>query len=130
MSPSTTAMWEEAVLAPVNAFLACVGACDRVTMLALVLPDCGLTRMEGGKVERMSIADLAAKLPPASAGLDERIHDPLVRVDGDLAVVWAPYTLSINGKTHHRGTDLFNLVRIEGRWMISALAYTVEACAV
>ena len=120
---------EQAVLASVNAFLACVGACDGATMLALVLPDTGLTRTEGGKMERMSIADLAAKLPPASAGLDERIHNPLVRVDGDLAMVWASYTLAIKGKVHHRGTDLFNLVRIEGRWMISSLAYTVEASA-
>ncbi len=120
---------EQAVLAPVEAFLAGIGSGDKAAMLAAALPDGGLVSMKDGKARRMSIADLVAKMPPASDGLDERIHDPLVRIDGDLAVVWAPYAFTIKGKPHHCGTDLFTLVRIEGRWTIASVADTEGVCA-
>jgi hypothetical protein len=39
-------------------------------------------------------------------------------------VVWAPFDFLIDGKVDHCGTDLFNLVRIDGRWIIAAVADT------
>ncbi len=128
-APLAAATPEQAVLAPVNAFLAGIGSGDKAVMLATALPDGGLVSMKDGKARRMSIADLVARMPPAGEGLDERIHDPLVRIDGDLAVVWAPYVFTIKGKPHHCGTDLFNLVRIEGRWTIASVADTEGVCA-
>jgi hypothetical protein len=47
-----------------------------------------------------------------------------VRVDHDLAVVWAPFDFLVDGKVDHCGTDLFNLVRTEGKWLIASIADT------
>jgi hypothetical protein len=128
-TPLAAATPEEAVLAPAQAFLAGIGSGDKATMLAQAMPDGSLTSMKDGKVRRMTIADLVAKLPPAGQGLEERMHDPLVRIDGDLAVVWGPYVFTIQGKPHHCGTDLFNLVHIDGRWTIASVADTEGPCA-
>ena len=52
--------------------------------------------------------------------------DPLVRIDNDLAVVWAPFEFRIDGKLDHCGTDLFSLVHNNGKWLIGSLAATLR----
>lgn len=37
-------------------------------------------------------------IPPE---LDERFHEPLVRVNDDIAVVWAHYDFLVDGVVHH-----------------------------
>jgi hypothetical protein len=44
-----------------------------------------------------------------------------VRVDHDLAVVWAPFQFFLNGKLDHCGTDIATLVLLEGRWLITTV---------
>ena len=61
---------------------------------------------------------------PGATRIEERIHDPLVRIDNDLAVVWAPFDFYVDGKVDHCGTDLFNLVRVDGKWIIASVADT------
>ena len=58
--------------------------------------------------------------------LYERMWDPEVRVDGDIAALWAPYDFRIGERFSHCGHDAFHLVRQDGRWRISAIAYTVR----
>jgi hypothetical protein len=60
----------------------------------------------------------------AKTQIEERIHDPLVRIDNDLAMVWAPFDFLVYGKVDHCGTDLFNLVRTDGKWLIASVADT------
>ena len=67
-------------------------------------------------------ASLIKKLPPGAA--DERIRFEAVRVDGPLAMVWAPYTFYYNGKLNHCGADSFQLVRVNGVWKIQYLIDT------
>ena len=57
---------------------------------------------------------------------DERIWDPTVRVHGPIAVVWAPYDFHINGKFSHCGVDLFELLKVDGKWRLSNASWTVE----
>ena len=57
---------------------------------------------------------------------DERIWDPTVRVHGPIAVVWAPYDFHINGKFSHCGMDLFELLKVDGKWRLSNASWTVE----
>ncbi len=61
---------------------------------------------------------------PGTTKIEERIHDPLIRIDNDLAVVWAPFEFLSDGKVDHCGTDLFNLVRQDGQWLIADVADT------
>lgn len=55
---------------------------------------------------------------------DERLFDVQVRVDGDIAQVWAPYTFYLDGKIRHCGVDAIELLRDAGGWKITQLSDT------
>jgi hypothetical protein len=69
---------------------------------------------------------LAGRVAAGTTHIEERIHHPLVRVDNDLAVVWAPFEFRIDGKLDHCGTDVFSLVRNHGKWLIGSLSATLR----
>ena len=56
--------------------------------------------------------------------LDERIRFDVVRLDGDLASVWTPYSFYSNGKFSHCGANSFQLVRFPEGWKIQYLVDT------
>jgi hypothetical protein len=58
--------------------------------------------------------------------IEERIDNPQIRIDHDLAMVWAPFDFYIDGKLDHCGRDLFNLTRNRSGWQIVALAATTR----
>ena len=53
---------------------------------------------------------------------NERIYDPEVRIDGNLAQVWAYYTFHRNTAFSHCGVDAFMLVKVGTTWKITQLA--------
>ncbi|MBE7176130.1 MAG: nuclear transport factor 2 family protein [Mucilaginibacter polytrichastri] len=55
---------------------------------------------------------------------DEKISDPQVHIDGNLAAVWAGYTFLLGGKLHHVGIDSFQLVKERDGWRIVYLIDT------
>ena len=55
---------------------------------------------------------------------DERVELESIRIDGALAMVWAPYQFYYKGKFHHCGVNSFQLVRIENNWKIQYLIDT------
>jgi hypothetical protein len=69
-----------------------------------------------------SINSIAAVTVP----MVERIWDPEVRVDGGVAIAWAPYDFYINDSFSHCGHDAFQLVRTDRGWRLSSIVYTVE----
>lgn len=116
---------EQSVLAPIHAMFDGMSKRDAAAIKAPTLPGGTMVLMRHGKPEQMTFeafAELVGK--PGKAQIEERIHDPLVRVDNDLAVVWAPFDFLVDGKVNHCGTDLFNLVRVDGKWLIAAVADT------
>jgi ketosteroid isomerase-like protein len=56
----------------------------------------------------------------------ERMWEPVVRVQGSIATVWAPYDFHIDGKFSHCGVDTATLLRTARGWQIATLAYTVQ----
>jgi Putative lumazine-binding len=116
---------EQAVLAPVQALFDGMAHRDPAAMRAPLLPGGSLVLMRDGQPVRMTFDDFAAHLAhPGTTSIEERIHDPLIRIDNDLAVVWAPFVFLSDGKPDHCGTDLFNLVRQNGQWLIASIADT------
>ena len=98
---------------------------DAAAIKKPLLPGGGMVLMRDGKPTQMTFdafADAVGK--PGKSQIEERIHDPLVRIDNDLAVVWAPFDFLVDGKVDHCGTDLFNLVRADGKWLIASVADT------
>jgi hypothetical protein len=116
---------EDAVLAPVNALFAGMHQRDAAAIKASAMPGTSLILMRDGKPSQMSIEAFADRVgKPGKTQIEERIHDPIIHIDNDLAVVWAPFEFLSDGKVDHCGTDLFNLVRSEGKWLIVSLADT------
>jgi len=116
---------EKAVLAPITAMFEGMAKRDAAAIKKPLLPGGGMVLMRDGKPTQMTFdafADLVGK--PGKSQIEERIHDPLVRIDNDLAVVWAPFEFLVDGKVDHCGTDLFNLVRADGKWLIASVADT------
>ncbi len=81
--------------------------------------------MRNGKPAVMTFETFADRVSrPGTTQIEERIHDPMVRIDRDLAVVWAPFEFLVNGKVDHCGTDLFDLIRTDGKWFIASIEDT------
>jgi hypothetical protein len=116
---------EDAVLAPVNALFAGMAKRDAAAIKASAIPGANMILMRDGKPAQMTIEAFADRVgKPGKTAIEERIHDPLIRIDNDLAVVWAPFEFLADGKVDHCGTDLFNLVHSEGKWLIASVADT------
>jgi hypothetical protein len=115
----------QAVMAPITAMFDGMAKRDAAAIKKPLLPGGGLVLMRDGKPTQMSFEDFADRVgKPGKSQIEERIHDPLVRIDNDLAVVWAPFDFLVDGKVDHCGTDLFNLVRSDGKWLIANVADT------
>lgn len=116
---------EDAVLAPVQALFDGMAKRDAAAIQKPTLPGGVMVLMRDGKATQMTFAAFAERVgKPSATRIEERIHDPLVKIDRDLAVVWAPFEFLSNGKVDHCGTDLFNLVRTDGTWVIASVADT------
>lgn len=61
-------------------------------------------------------AQAIGRLPQGAA--DEQIHIEALKVDGPLAMVWAPYHFYYHGTLLHCGVDSFQLIRVNGVWKI------------
>jgi len=116
---------EQAVLAPIHAMFDGMSKRDAAAIKAPTLPRGTMVLMRDGKPAQMTFDAFADRVgKPGKNQIEERIHDPLVRIDNDLAVVWAPFDFLVDGKVDHCGTDLFNLVRVDGKWLIASVADT------
>lgn len=67
---------------------------------------------------------LAAISRPHTEVYDERITFDVIKIDGDLAMVWAPYKFYVGEKFSHCGVDCFQLVKLNGEWKIQYLIDT------
>ncbi len=90
-----------------------------------ILQSIGRDKKGNPTVENELVADFADfmnKQPKGAA--DERITYDVIKIDGPLAIVWAPYKFYFNGVFSHCGVDSFQLVKINGEWKIQYLIDT------
>jgi hypothetical protein len=118
----STSIEEKAVLTSFQAMLDGLGKRDKAMMMAQMLPGGSAVLMRKGKPAQMSFETLTDKLSqPGPASHEERIHDAVVHVDGDVATLWAPFDFLVDGKIDHCGRDIANLVRVDGHWIIASI---------
>jgi len=55
---------------------------------------------------------------------DEQVVFETIKIDGPLAMVWAPYKFYWAGTFSHCGVDCFQLIRMNGSWKIQYLIDT------
>ncbi len=114
---------EAGVMAPINAMFAGLATRDGAAILAQTRPEGGATvaaeKPDGTRsIRHLSWAEFAGGIKPGPDHFEERLSDPAIEVDGEIAMVWSPYVFTIDGKTHHCGVDHFDLVREAGAWKV------------
>lgn len=127
---------EAAVLALLDRYMHAISSQDVAAMAAMQTPD-GMTyrarAAEGGgwAVTSRSNASWVDPSKVDSRSHRERYWSPTVMIRGGIAVVWAPYEFWIDGKTSHRGIDVFDFVKVDGAWRVANAMWTVEpnACS-
>ena len=118
-----------AVLAPVNATFAAIAARNGELLRPIVREDGNLIiaiEGEDGKrrIVRRAMTEFITGMKPGAEKYEERLYDPAIEVDGDVAFVWGRYNFYIDGKIHHCGYDLFDLVREGGTWKVANISYS------
>jgi hypothetical protein len=119
------------VLAAVDRLFTGMRTRDTASLRALLAPEIVFysSREAGGTwatTQRQMVPQFLRTVATGADELRERIWSPEVRIDGEIATVWAPYDFHIGNKFSHCGTDTFQLVRINGAWSITGLTYTVR----
>ena len=117
---------EQAVLNSANALLSAFNTGNPVEVLRWVYPDGRVTGTgtlpSRGGVRSESWAQFTQRL--GNSAFQETISDPAVEVDGDAAMVWAPFVVRIGGKVSNCGFDHFDLVRENGIWKTMNLTFS------
>jgi hypothetical protein len=116
-----------AVLAPITSLFAAFDAGDPAAMLRQVYPEGRVTatgtRASGSGLRQQTWTQFAGRLK-LGEGFQERISDPAVEIDGDVAMVWAPFIVRVGGTVSNCGYDQFDLVRDNGPWKIMNLTFS------
>ena len=118
---------EQAVLVPIRQLFVALEAGDSAGVLRVVFPD-GRVTANGTLSTRTGLRQeswrqFSARLKPG-AGFQESISDPAIAVDGDIAMVWAPFVVRVAGKVSNCGVDHFDLVRENGAWKVMNLTFS------
>ena len=115
------------VLTPIEQLFAAFAAGDSAAMLRLVHPDGRVTttgtRPSGSGLRQQSWTEFAARVTPATR-FTETISDPAIEIDGDIAMVWAPFLVRVDGRVTNCGFDHFDLVRDNGAWKVMNLTFS------
>jgi len=118
---------EQVVLASVNALLSSFSAGNSAAMLRWVYADGRVTatgtRASGKGLRQQSWTEFSARVTPSST-FEETITDPAIEIDGDAAMVWAPFVVRVGGKISNCGIDHFDLVRDNGSWKVMNLTFS------
>ena len=106
---------------------------DSTVLKPLFAPDARLQTVQNKQgtvsVKENPIASFITSVGKAKAGaLDERLSGMDIKIDGDLATAWTPYSFYYNGTQSHCGANAFTLVRMAGNWKIQNIIDTRRTC--
>jgi hypothetical protein len=105
---------------------------DTASMRAAFAPSATLQSLSESGIRVIAVDSWIGSVASAPAGvvLDERLANPIVQVDGQLASVWVDYWLFVSDRFSHCGVDAFVLARTDGTWRILSVADTrrLEGC--
>jgi hypothetical protein len=128
----TVGAGEQDVLAVVNALFTALKAKDTARMRSLHEPGTRLvftaTRDGQPRIRTVSLNEFLQIIARSATAIEERIFDPQVRIDDNLATVWNRYEFLVDGKPDHCGVDAFQLARFADGWKVIAIADTQRPC--
>lgn len=91
----------------------------------MTLKTCYVAKTGETKIANEQLIDfLNAVGTPHTELWDERIHDVEIKIDDRLAMAWVPYEFYVDDKYSHEGVNVFELVEINGKWLILSITDT------
>ncbi len=120
---------ERAIMAVVDRMFAALAAKDGAALLAEVVPEGRATASVHGPrrgVNSVAWPEFAGHLARIPGRPAERLIDPHVHVEGDIAMIWSRYEFELDGRFLHCGVDHFDLIRQGGRWKVLNLTWTQQ----
>ncbi|MDB2443831.1 nuclear transport factor 2 family protein [Gammaproteobacteria bacterium] len=122
---------EKLVRATAEQFFLAIETKDRALLESIMVPgSLNISTQElqndQAKITTLNYASMIDLLTGAGNEKKERAWDETILVRGHIAVYWAPYDFHIDQKFTHCGIDSFQLIKKEGRWLISNASWTRE----
>ena len=119
-----------AVQATVDSFLAAINSGDAAALDRLT-HDQGAAFIQGYVEGRVGLRfrtnkESVESMKTTTARFTEHYWNPTILVHRDIAHFWAPYSFDVDGKRSHCGVDSFSLARVDGKWILTNNAWTVE----
>ncbi|PWV55660.1 nuclear transport factor 2 family protein [Chitinophaga sp. S165] len=120
----------DSVKAAVNSLFTAMKQADSTALMQSFAPGAVLQTIVKDKQGLVSVrteaiskfASSIGQLPKDAA--DERITFDVVKIDGDLAIAWTPYSFYFQQKLSHCGVNSFQLVRLAEGWKIQYIIDT------
>lgn len=120
---------EESVAGVMRGFLDAAGRGDAAAIARITRPDGSVAMIaEDGTVTPLDWAGFAAAIRLGS-GSQARIGAPAIEIDGAMAMLWVPYTISVGGRASACGYADASLVRDGASWRLRTLGWTSHGCA-
>ena len=118
------------VKAAVDAFIAAINSGDAAALDRLTHDEgtafiMGYVKGREG-LRRRTTKESVERMKTSNSRNTERYWNPTILVHRDIAHFWAPYSFDVDGKRSHCGVDSFSLARVEGQWILTNNAWTVE----
>ena len=122
---------KELVRATAEQFFLAIETKDRALLESILVPgslNISTQALENDeiKITTLNHASMIDLLISAENDKKERAWDETILVQGHIAVYWAPYDFHIDQEFSHCGIDSFQLVKKDGRWLISNASWTRE----
>ena len=122
---------KELVRATAEQFFLAIETKDRALLESILVPgslNISTQALENDeiKITTLNHASMIDLLTSAENDKKERAWDETILVQGHIAVYWAPYDFHIDQEFSHCGIDSFQLVKKDGRWLISNASWTRE----
>ncbi len=106
---------------------------DTTAMRAAFVPNASMQSLTTTDVKFDAVDGWISGVARARAGLvlDERLANPVIHVDANLANIWVDYWFFAGDRFSHCGVDAFLLAKHAGSWRIYSVVDTrrTEGCA-
>ncbi|MDP5120094.1 MAG: hypothetical protein NWQ46_00755 [Spirosomaceae bacterium] len=105
-----------------------IRANDSLLIQPIVHQTCTLQTIQNNKdgnviISKTEMAAFIKSVGTKRAGvqLDERLSGYDIKIDGDMATVWTPYSFFVNNNFSHCGVNAFTLIRQNDSWKILSI---------
>ena len=77
-------------------------------------------------IKKTTHSNFIKKLNSSNEPIRETMHDPVVLIHKQVAIVWTKYEFYKNEEFSHTGVDAFSLLKTSDGWRIAGIIYNIE----